>query len=47
MTPRTEITPLTRIGELLDCYPQLEEVLIDQAPLGDVVEQFLRESGLL
>jgi hypothetical protein len=26
------ITPQTRVGELLDAYPQLEEVLIRQAP---------------
>ena len=26
------ITPQTRVGELLDAYPQLEEVLIQQAP---------------
>ncbi len=27
------ITPLTRVGELLDAYPQLEETLIEIAPI--------------
>jgi hypothetical protein len=33
MTRRLEITPLTRIGELLDAYPELEDVLIREAPV--------------
>lgn len=32
MSERVPITPATRVGELLDVYPQLEEVLIRQAP---------------
>jgi hypothetical protein len=32
MSQRVPIAPDTRVGELLDAYPQLEEVLIRQAP---------------
>jgi|MudIll2142460700_1097286.scaffolds.fasta_scaffold112231_3 hypothetical protein len=32
MSERVPITPATRVAELLDAYPQLEEVLIRQAP---------------
>lgn len=32
MSEQTPITPETKIGALLDSYPQLEEVLIDMAP---------------
>jgi hypothetical protein len=32
MNDRLEITPLTRIGELLDAFPDLEDVLIGLAP---------------
>ena len=32
MSERVPITPATRVGELLDAYPALEEVLIRQAP---------------
>jgi len=32
MSERVPIAPDTRVGELLDAYPQLEEVLIGQAP---------------
>lgn len=33
MTKQLEITPLTRIGDLLDAYPELEDVLIREAPV--------------
>ena len=33
MTKQLEITPLTRIGELLETYPELENVLIGYAPV--------------
>ncbi len=32
MAERLEITPLTRIGALLEAYPELEQVLIDRSP---------------
>jgi hypothetical protein len=32
MEPKLIITPQTKIGELLDAYPELESVLIDMAP---------------
>jgi len=32
VTKKADITPLTKIGELLDSYPELEEILIAQAP---------------
>ena len=32
MSHQLEITPLTRIGELLETYPELEQVLIECAP---------------
>lgn len=32
MSQPAPITPQTRVGDLLDAYPQLEEVLIRQAP---------------
>jgi hypothetical protein len=32
MGRKVEITPATRIGDLLDSYPELEEVLIAEAP---------------
>jgi hypothetical protein len=32
MSERVPIAPDTRVGELLDAYPELEEVLIRQAP---------------
>jgi len=33
MAEKTDITPETKIGALLDAYPGLEEVLIAQAPI--------------
>ena len=32
MAKKTDITPLTRIGDLLDAFPEVEEILISQAP---------------
>jgi len=33
MAGRVDITPETRVGELLEAYPQLEQTLIDFAPV--------------
>jgi len=33
MTKKVDITPLTKIGDLLDSYPELEDVLIARAPV--------------
>jgi len=32
VSPRPPITPATRVGDLLDAYPELEEVLVGLAP---------------
>jgi len=32
MTAKLAITPATRVAELLEAYPDLEELLIQQAP---------------
>lgn len=32
MSDPLPITPATRVGELLDAYPELEEVLVAAAP---------------